>query len=373
MSKASKTEKDRVRGNLRGWLKDDEPEVEVKVCCTDPFVRSASQKSLTLTRGMSVESLQQQQSPREECNSDTDSSIKDHAKDADVGIEMDAEGNTLAFDSKAVLSSGCLRSLLSMCYQIPKNPIPNVKANVVHSKIWSASAKKFEEISDRDVKKLMEGVPTMEMALAVQKCQSWTTLIKTGAVSPKYALTSMVEQLNNYTLVSVLLAGFAISFAVTPPEFSNNEALSKEAQATLALIYGTAMLFAGVSNFGATAVSLHSVNMFSNIIPTKASAFYVTTNIFFPARHAVRRYVFRGILGTVIGLTCAFVQNFSHFYCIPALVISTCFLGWFIMLYRLWYKDVWAHSCVADALAGMDMVQAAENDDCINEGIFRTT
>jgi len=303
--------------------------------------------------------------------SQTPSSIDDHAKDADVGIAMDAEGNTLAFDSKAVLSSGCLRSLLTLCYQVPKNPQPNIKANVVHRKIWSKSAKKFE--FDCDVKKLMEGVPSMEMAKAVQKCQSWTTLIKTGAVSPKYALTSMVDQLNNYTLVSVLLAGFAISFAVTPPDFSHNEALSKEARAILSLVYGTAMLFAGVSNFGATAVSLHSVNMFSNIIPSKASAFYVTTNVFFPARHAVRRYVFRGIIGTVIGLTCAFVQNFSHFYCIPALVISVCFLGWFIMLYRLWYKDVWAHSCVADALAGMDMVQAAKNDDCINEGIFRTS
>lgn len=147
----------------------------------------------------------------------------------------------------------------------------------------------------------------------------WWLMVLAGVCTPKFAIEAYVSQLNNLTLVAILLAGFAISFAVSPPEFPDDDTeIPRGVSKILTHLYGGGMLFSGMNCFAATSIALHAVNRLGNACPSKSSTAYMTIKVFFPARKAVQTYIFRGILGMVVGLVAAFVQSFNLFHGHPS-------------------------------------------------------
>ena len=154
---------------------------------------------------------------------------------------------------------------------------------------------------DADDESINNGVPSEAMAQAVEHNMSWQRLVQAGVCTPSFAITKFTEQLNNLTLISVLLAGFAIGFAVSPEDYDSDYPVWYSYM--LQGVYGISMLASGMYNFAATVIALHTANRLSNACPSKSSTAYMTVNVFKPARTAIQDYVFRGIIAICIGLT----------------------------------------------------------------------
>ena len=197
-------------------------------------------------------------------------------------------------------------------------------------------------------------------------------MVLTGVCTPKFAIEAYVSQLNNLTLVAILLAGFAISFAVSPPEFPDDDTeIPRGVSKILTHLYGGGMLFSGMNCFAATSIALHTVNRLGNACPSKSSTAYMTIKVFFPARKAVQTYIFRGIPGMVVGLVAAFVQSFNLFHGIPAALASIGLCCWFVVLYNHWDEATSLHSEIADDLAVKDIGAAAKANKSICEGMLQ--
>ena len=147
----------------------------------------------------------------------------------------------------------------------------------------------YEELeADADDAKINAGIPSDGMAKSAAKTMNWVALVLSGICTPSYAINTYIVQLNNFTLVSVLLAGFAISATVETPDFSDDTGQPEYIRIAIVHLYGFEMLFSGMSCFAATCISLHAVNRLSNALPSKSSTAYMTKNVFLPARNAVR-------------------------------------------------------------------------------------
>ena len=240
-----------------------------------------------------------------------------------------------------------------------------------HDTIWKTMPTALEsEANDEEISK---GVPSLAMgSFAEQTDMSWEALILAGFCTPKYAVDTYILQLNNLTLVAVLLAGFAIGFTVDPPAFLNDGDLPDFVLSTIKIVYGLTMLFSGVSCFAATSIALHTVGRLSNALPSKSSTTYMTSTIFKPAKVAVQQYIFRGILAMVIGLTCAFMNAFPFCYGIPAFSVSAFLCVWFIFIYMTWEDGTCFHSEIADYLAAKDIAIAAKGNNSICEGLVQS-
>ena len=260
-----------------------------------------------------------------------------------------------------------------MTMKLPRKYVKQ-ELEVRHNQLWqSVSHLGLENTADDD--KINAGIPTPPIASAVLHIDgsvhmSWPQMILAGVCTPQYASNNFREQLNNLTLVAVLLAGFAIGFAISPPEFDDDDAnLPSALCVALTHIYGLAMLASGLTCFGATVIALHSLNRIANSCPTKSSMLYICENIFYPAREAIERYIFMGIVFMVFGLIAAFVLLFNAFFSIPALVVSALFCWWFLRLYQTWGREAKEHNHVADGLAAMDISIAAKAQKSIGEGL----
>ena len=240
-----------------------------------------------------------------------------------------------------------------------------------HESLWKTSGMSELE-QEADEEKINAGIPSQAMATIADRSMLWKDLVLSGISSPSYAIRSYIEQLSNSTLVSVLLAGFAISSTVDAPDFDYDTGLPQSMRRVIEHIYGFSMLFSGMNCFAATCIALHAVNRLSNALPSKSSTAYMTRTVFDPARHAVQRYIYRGILGMVVGLTCAFMQSFAWLYGVPSALLSVGLCAWLVALYSAWDVGCGYHNWVADRLASMDIAIAAEGQKSISEGLVHS-
>jgi len=168
------------------------------------------------------------------------------------------------------------------------------------------------------------------------------------------------------------LAGFAIGGLIESPDFTSDDTVYPEPMPIIfQSLYGLSMLASSMYCFAATGIALHSINRISNVCPSKTAVAYMTINIFFDARDSVNTYVFRGMASACLGIITAFIWgNQNLYYGIPAAVVCTLALCWFIAVYRQWDKMTTFHSDVGDKLCAKDLSIAAEKRQSITEGIW---
>ncbi|KAL3908779.1 MAG: hypothetical protein SGILL_008353 [Bacillariaceae sp.] len=244
-----------------------------------------------------------------------------------------------------------------------------------YNKIWQRKSqlKDFElDLSEQDEEDIKNGIPTVAMAEAAKESMRWNLLIQSGICTPTYANEKFIVQLNNLTLVAVLLAAIATAALLSHPNFmSPDTSYPHPIPMIFQGLYATTMIASAIYCFAAAGIALHSVNRISNVCPSKTSVSYMTINVFFNARDAVNSYVFRGTTTMCSGLIVAFTwSNQNLWYGIPALIIATGCTIWFIQLWRAWARMTEFHSDIADKLCAKDLELAAIGKQSVTEGIW---
>jgi hypothetical protein len=243
------------------------------------------------------------------------------------------------------------------------------------AKIWKRKSqlKAFElDLTDKEEENIKNGIPTVAMAEAAKSSMRWNLLIQSGICTPTYASEKFIVQLNNLTIVAVLLAAIATAALLSHPNFaSSNTGYPQPIPIFFQAIYAITMIASAIYCFAAAGIALHSVNRISNVCPSKTSVSYMTINVFFSARDAVNTYLFRGTASVCLGLIVAFTwSNQNILYGIPAAILASGCTTWFIQLWRAWAQMTEFHSDVADKLCAKDLEVAANGKQSMTEGIW---
>lgn len=254
----------------------------------------------------------------------------------------------------------------------PDTPLPAYIVEDEYAKLWRGEDIEALELGC-DEEQINKGIPSMAMAKLAAANMRWEKLIQMGACSATYATDKYVLQLTNSTIIAVLLSGFATAALVQPPNFQISDRLPAPWPAICQSCYTLSMVSSAISCFAATGIALHSVNRLSNVCPSKSSVAYMTYNIFHSARDAVESYVFRGMASACGGIVVAVTWNTANIlYGVPALIFGLTGSIWFIIMYKQWDRMAKFHSDVADKLCAKDFMVAAENNNSITEGLWRS-
>jgi len=256
----------------------------------------------------------------------------------------------------------------------PHQSLPDCIVDEEYGRIWTAD----EDLGDIELnttpeeeEKINNGIPTKAMAAVATRTMRWDKLVQAGMCTATYANDKFITQLTNSAVVAALLSGFATAAVIEAPGFTDDSVYSHPIPEVFQCSYSVLMIASALYCFAATAISLHSINRISNVLPSKSSVAYMTINVFYDSRDAVNDYLFKGMATACGGIIVAFVWLNQNIYNgIPAAVVCGLACGWFITLYKQWDKMTTFHSDVADKLCARDMLLSADKGTSITEGLW---
>jgi hypothetical protein len=162
------------------------------------------------------------------------------------------------------------------------------------------------------------------MTKVANTTMKWNRVVQAGMCSASFENEKFISQLNNSAVVASLLSGFATTAVVaSSPDFTRSIVYPDPIPKVFQGYYSAWIFLSALCCFAATAISLHSVNRISNVLPSKSSVVYMAVNVFFNARESVGKYIFRGMWSACGGIIIAIVwSNQTIYYGIPALIAS---------------------------------------------------
>lgn len=247
--------------------------------------------------------------------------------------------------------------------------------NKIRKWVWSGTDfEALEQIDEDAVRLINEGIPTDAQAKAVADNPGWWKHILAGTVSPAFITGQMIAQFNNMSVISVLLAGFSIGFAISPPEFAGKYSAKHHLHANVfPVLYATylaCMLASGIFSFISTVIAMHAVASLSNSYPSKTGTCYLLCKMVYSARRECDKNLMWSMYAMTAGLVAATVLNFGVFYGVPALAVAAVLVGVFVRKQYQWEFWAWRENDIGGALACKDIAMAAANKTSMKEGLL---
>lgn len=237
-------------------------------------------------------------------------------------------------------------------------------AKLVYSVVWPDTVRQDVDDALRGAN-LSSGVPTRQAAALFSQSQSWEQTIRLGMCQPIYVLNAANSQLNNLTVTTVLLAGFALSFVVGVPEFTDEHGEVVPKDDPWFQAYGASMALSGLACLISTLVTSTALGVMNNVLPTRSAMIFLSGFVFKTARAIAEVCIIASIGFLLVGLAAALRLNFGPAAGAIAVTASLVAFGLFLVCFVSFQIFMFA----ADQLVAADIATAAATETPVVAGL----